>query len=48
LEGPPFGDPIHASWLNQAEICLSVVHGKVLKLNNVEDLADLADRPTHL
>jgi hypothetical protein len=33
--------PIHASWLNQAEIYLGVTEHKVLQPNNVTDLAEL-------
>ena len=33
--------PIHASWLNQAEIYFSVVQRKVVTPNDFEDLADL-------
>jgi hypothetical protein len=33
--------PIHASWLNQAEIHFSVVQRKVLTPNDFEDLAAL-------
>jgi hypothetical protein len=36
--------PIHASWLNQAEIYLSVVQRKVLQPNDFDDLAALEQR----
>ncbi|MGE5635347.1 MAG: IS630 family transposase [Nocardioidaceae bacterium] len=36
--------PIHASWLNQAEIYLSVVQRKVLQPNDFEDLGVLEQR----
>jgi hypothetical protein len=36
--------PIHASWLNQAEIYLSVVQRKVLQPNDFADLAFLEER----
>ena len=36
--------PIHASWLNQAEIYLSVVQRKVLQPNDFDDLALLEQR----
>jgi DDE superfamily endonuclease len=36
--------PIHASWLNQAEIYLSVVQRKVLQPNDFEDLNALEQR----
>ena len=34
--------PVHASWLNQAEIFFSILQRKVLKPNDYEDLAILA------
>jgi len=37
--------PIHASWLNQAEIYLSVVQRKALQPNDFEELAVLEQRP---
>jgi hypothetical protein len=36
--------PIHASWLNRAEIYFSVVQRKVLQPNDVDDLAALEAR----
>lgn len=36
--------PIHASWLNQAEIYFSVVQRKALTPNDFEDLEELASR----
>jgi hypothetical protein len=36
--------PIHASWLNQAEIYFCVVQGKVLQPNNLSCLAELEQR----
>ena len=36
--------PIHASWLNQAEIYLSVVQRKVLQPNDFADLELLQER----
>ena len=36
--------PIHASWLNQAEIYLSVVQRKVLQPNDFDDLGALEER----
>lgn len=36
--------PIHASWLNQVEIYLSIVQRKVLTPNDFEDLTALRDR----
>lgn len=36
--------PVHASWLNQIEICLSVVQRKVLTPNDFESIAHLEDR----
>ena len=36
--------PIHASWLNQAEIYLSVVQRKVLQPNDFDELAVLEQR----
>jgi transposase len=36
--------PVHASWLNQIEIYLSVVQRKVLSPNDVRDPADLERR----
>jgi DDE superfamily endonuclease len=36
--------PIHASWLNQAEIYFSVLQRKVLSPNDIEDLDQLAAR----
>jgi len=40
----PVHTPIHASWLNQAEIYLSVVQRKVLLPNDVTDLDALEAR----
>ena len=34
--------PVHASWLNQAEIYFSIIQRKVLEPNDFESLADLA------
>ena len=34
--------PVHASWLNQAEIYFSIVQRKVLAPNDFEDVAELA------
>ena len=36
--------PIHASWLNQAEIYFSIVQRKVLSPNDFTDLADVEQR----
>jgi hypothetical protein len=36
--------PVHASWLNQAEIYFSVVQRKVLTPNDIEDLEQLESR----
>lgn len=36
--------PVHASWLNQAEIYFSIVQRKVLTPNDFTDLADVAAR----
>jgi hypothetical protein len=36
--------PVHASWLNQIEIYLSIVQRKVLTPNDFSDLAELAQR----
>ncbi len=36
--------PVHASWLNQAEIYFSVVQRKVLEPNDFDDLGVLEDR----
>ena len=36
--------PVHASWLNQAEIYFSVVQRKVLKPNDLADLHELEQR----
>ncbi len=36
--------PIHASWLNQAEIYFSVVQRKVLQPNDFDDLGVLEER----
>jgi hypothetical protein len=33
--------PVHAGWLNQAKICLSIVRRKVLTPNDFADLATL-------
>ena len=35
---------VHASWLNQVEIFFSIVQCKVLTPNDLEDLAEVADR----
>jgi DDE superfamily endonuclease len=37
--------PVHASWLNQVEIYLSVVQRKVLTPNDFTDLGEVAWRP---
>jgi hypothetical protein len=36
--------PVHASWLNQVEICFSIVQRKAITPNDFADLADLAKR----
>ena len=36
--------PVHASWLNQAEICFSIIQRKVLSPNDFEDLEAVAQR----
>jgi hypothetical protein len=36
--------PVHASWLNQAEVFYSIVQRKVLTPNDFTDLADIAAR----
>lgn len=36
--------PVHASWLNQVEIYLSILQRKVLTPNDVESIVDLEDR----
>jgi transposase len=36
--------PIHASWLNQVEICLSIIQRKVLSPNDFQSLDALAAR----
>jgi len=36
--------PIHASWLDQVEIYFSVVQRKVLKPNDLDDLAAVEER----
>lgn len=36
--------PTHASWLNQIEICFSVLQRKALTPNNFASLHELADR----
>ncbi|WP_329155609.1 hypothetical protein OIU91_00335 [Streptomyces sp. NBC_01456] len=36
--------PVHASWLNQAEIYFSVVQRKVVHPNDFTDLAQVRDR----
>jgi hypothetical protein len=36
--------PVHASWLNQIEIYVSVVQRKLLTHNDFPDLDTLADR----
>jgi DDE superfamily endonuclease len=36
--------PVHASWLDQAEICFSVVQRKVLTPNDFTDLGQIRDR----
>jgi hypothetical protein len=39
--------PVHASWLNQAEIFFSVVQRKVVTPNDFFDTAEIADRLAH-
>ena len=36
--------PVHASWLNQIEIYFSILQRKVLTPNDVESLAEVAER----
>jgi transposase len=36
--------PVHASWLNQVEICFSIVQRKAISPNDFADLDDLAKR----
>ncbi|MDF3147064.1 MULTISPECIES: hypothetical protein [unclassified Streptomyces] len=36
--------PVHASWLNQAEIYFSAVHRKALSPNDFTDLTEVRDR----
>jgi len=36
--------PVHASWLNQVEICFSIVQRKAISPNDFADLDDLAQR----
>lgn len=36
--------PVHASWLNQVEICFSIVQRKAITPNDFADLDDLAQR----
>jgi DDE superfamily endonuclease len=37
--------PIHASWLNQTEIYLSIIHRKVITPNHFQDLDELETQP---
>ncbi|OIJ99868.1 hypothetical protein [Streptomyces monashensis] len=36
--------PVHACWLNQVEICFSVVQRQVVSPNGFTDLAETRDR----
>ena len=40
--------PVHASWLNQAEICFSIIQRKVLSPNDFENLETVAKRLARL
>ena len=41
---PDHHTPVHASWLNQAEIYFSVVQRKVVTPNDFTDLNEVTDR----
>jgi hypothetical protein len=41
----PVHTPVHASWLNQVEVYISVIQPKVLTPNDFHSLAEVKDRP---